>query len=53
MEGRIVAGRYELVARLGGGGMGEVFLARQDGLGRDVALKLVRPDQLPFDEFNE
>ena len=40
-------GRYRLIARLGGGGMAEVYLARQTGLGgfsRSVALKLIQPE---------
>jgi WD40 repeat protein len=38
-------GRYELLGRLGGGGQGEVFRARQDYPLRDVALKLIRDGQ--------
>ena len=43
-------GDFRLGERLGGGGMGVVYAAVQESLGREVALKLVRPDQLPFPE---
>ncbi len=35
-------GKFRLIRRIGGGGMGDVFLAEQEGLGRRVALKMLR-----------
>src|SRR5262245_33854145 len=41
--GAVVAGRYTLLERLGEGGMGEVWLARQhEPVKRQVALKLIK-----------
>jgi serine/threonine protein kinase len=45
---RIVAGRYQLVRKLGAGGMGSVYLARQLNVGNQVALKFL-PAQLSDD----
>ncbi len=46
-------GPFRLIERLGGGGMGVVYLAEQEPLGRRVALKLVRPDLLYFEGARE
>jgi len=39
--GRLVAGRYRLISQIGGGGMGTVWLAGDELLGRQVAIKQV------------
>jgi len=43
-------GVYEVVASIGAGGMGQVFRARDTRLGREVAIKVLRPDLTPTPE---
>ncbi|WP_345670104.1 serine/threonine-protein kinase [Streptomyces phyllanthi] len=49
---RVVDGRFELEARLGGGGMGTVWRARDLLLHRSVAVKEVRPTDPDLAEYD-
>ncbi|MFC8711419.1 serine/threonine-protein kinase [Streptomyces sp. NPDC057197] len=49
---RVIDGRFELEARLGGGGMGTVWRARDLVLDRVVALKEVRPPDPTLAEYD-
>ncbi|MBD3334341.1 MAG: protein kinase [Candidatus Eisenbacteria bacterium] len=36
-------GRYQILRRIGGGGMGDVYLARDPSLDREIAIKIITP----------
>src|SRR5438045_1037842 len=49
LQGRgdeLVLGAYQVLDRLGEGGMGQVFKARHQRMGRVVALKLIRKEKM-------
>ena len=52
-DGRLLHGRYRLTARLGSGGMADVYLAEDVRLGREVAVKVLRTPFADDDEFVE
>ena len=49
--GRVVSGRYRLVAPLGSGSSAQVFLADDVNLGRQVAVKMLQPALADDDRF--
>ncbi|NOU27669.1 MAG: protein kinase [Polyangiaceae bacterium] len=53
LSGRMIAGKYLVRERLGGGAMGEVYRARQVALERDVAVKVIHPRLARDREFSD
>jgi eukaryotic-like serine/threonine-protein kinase len=49
--GRTLAGRYQVVGRLGEGGVGVVYRAKQEQLGRFVAIKVLHQDAAVIPEW--
>ena len=41
--GRVIAGKFKLIRELGQGGMGAVWAAVHETLGREVAVKFLHP----------
>lgn len=51
--GRILFERYEVLRKIGSGGMGAVYVGRQLAVGREVALKVLRADLLSNESVRE
>jgi beta-lactam-binding protein with PASTA domain/predicted Ser/Thr protein kinase len=51
--GTLIDGRYEVLSRIGSGGMGDVYLAHDQLLGRQVAVKLLHHRFAEDQEFVE
>jgi serine/threonine protein kinase len=49
--GTIVGGIYRIVEMVGQGGMGEVYLAYHEALGKPCALKVIQPERLTDDTW--
>ena len=45
MENKVLGNRYELIEKIGGGGMAVVYKARCRLLNRYVAIKILRDDE--------
>lgn len=51
MIGRVLSGRYEIIERVGGGGMAFVYRARDVLLNRTVAIKVLSPHYTSDEDF--
>lgn len=51
--GRVLLDRYEVLQRIGSGGMGAVYVGRQRAVDRRVALKVLRSDLLANDHVRQ
>lgn len=53
LEGKLLSGKYRVQRLLGEGGMGEVFLAEHEAIGKRVAIKVLRSEQAQKDDVVE
>ena len=49
--GKVIKGRYNVLRKIGEGGMGTVYLAEQVSIGRKIALKVLRGQYARDEEF--
>lgn len=50
LSNRVIKG-YHLLSRIGAGGFGEVYRATQEGIGREVAIKIILPQHANRPDF--
>ena len=43
-EGKMISGRYEIISRVGSGGMADVYRAKDHRLNRFVAIKVLKQE---------
>ena len=53
MIGRVLLERYQVLRRIGAGGMGAVYVAKQSTVGREVAVKVLRGDLISNEHVRE
>ena len=53
MSSKVLAGRYELLEKIGEGGMSVVYKARCRILKRFVAIKILKPEFIKDNKFTE
>ena len=53
MLGRVIAGKYPVVGVIGAGGMGRVYHAIQQPVGRDVAIKVIKGTEVTEESWRK
>ncbi|MEM6296965.1 MAG: serine/threonine-protein kinase [Myxococcota bacterium] len=51
LTGRLLSGKFRFIRRLGKGGMASVWLAVNEAVDREVAIKLIRPEVLKSEDL--
>lgn len=51
LEGRLIANRYEIIQKVGNGGMATVYKAKDHTLNRYVAVKILKDEFTTDEEF--